>query len=297
MSYSAVGRKIVNDAPGFIISISFGSCVGRTRGSAIELIVNMSASRKRVLDDEDGDGELAVKRYCSLVHTYAYPLVDGVVAYTPSKQEIHIPGAILHNASNRVYCAGGLVTWLDAETGVWRQTSLVDETYDITYPAPTDVSTNTVHACVHLQFCVCVQMQARVWTCDIVVSNTGQPALSTQMSMMCVMPGGTILRMTEVVTGWGEPVPIRNWPPSVIEIDSDTLVVFEFVNQFVHRHVLTRACDDTTMAGQSVTTTWEFTGPVVAVAVDADMHTMIVKVMGCKVRMLQSVPLSPCQNV
>jgi hypothetical protein len=142
MSYSDVGRKIVNEAPGFIIRISCGSCVGSTRGSASEV---MALSRKRVLDTEEND-EPAVKRYCSLITSYGYPLVDGIVAYTPSNNEIHIPGAIIHNASHRVYCAGGLVTWLDAETDVWRQTSIVNEAYDISYVAPADVSISHMHS-------------------------------------------------------------------------------------------------------------------------------------------------------
>lgn len=105
----------------------------------------MAASRKRALDTA-GDDESAVKRYCSLIPTYGYLLVDGVVAYTPSSNEIHIPGAIIHNASDRVYCAGGLVTWLDTETDVWRQTSIANETYDISYVAPADVSIAHMHS-------------------------------------------------------------------------------------------------------------------------------------------------------
>lgn len=110
------------------------------------------------------------------------------------------------------------------------------------------------------------------------------------MSMICVMPGGTIIRLTEVVTGWGDSVPIRNWPPSVIEVDSDKLVVFEFVDQYVHRHVLTRSTggDAEMMQGQSETTTWAFAGPVTAVAVDEGMHTMVVKVMGSKASSVHS---------
>jgi hypothetical protein len=102
--------------------------------------------------------------------------------------------------------------------------------------------------------------------------------------MICVMPGGTIVRLAEVVTGWGDSIPIRNWPPSVIEVGADRLVIFEFIDQCVHRHVLTRSTGDGAemMQGQSETTTWAFAGPVTAVAVDEGMHTMVVKVMGSK---------------
>ena len=216
--------------------------------------------RGRNEDDDDDDGACLIghrsqKRYCAHTPTYGFLLPQQALVCTPATGEMVVPGETIAGASRRVYCAGERLTWQVAETGVWMQHSLAHSAHSIEQPIPGAYS--------------------------------GVYSLSSAEDVMCILPFGTILRRSEIcMFGDCDIVHFDHWPPSVIETDPATVVVFDwYMNPEtgawkVRRRVYKQGLEDGGMQGQTVITEWSVPAPISTLAVDYGMTRVLVKCIG-----------------